>query len=409
MGGAGSMKSHMEGTVNYARRLVQTVLLVLLALLAVVLLIGLMERSAAALEFAASTPDPSDVAATPAPELTEGEADLELIDEDAPEPEETPTPLTFDEPFIKPTTAAQIYGTDAPGLRLEVFHVDDVHYKFTFYGTGDVLAYMQEHLRGEDIDYFFRYNLEMHAQREISLKGKIIFRKPTRHEAPRITKLSSELWCKQHVYHSKHPRIETNKISWLVSMPKWFNFDLADASGFDLTLYNAYDTRQKLVYHFDKDAVVTDTMLHTSLRKGGEMRVEVPDPTHLTVTITDPKLQDGYKNSPAEPGAIDPLWHAKAIINAKAWAEVKVEGKEGQDINSMDYYAGLYVRLKDNSNQYHATSSQLSDCQYRVEGNNVIMSLTLPKDTGANLKYIQKIAVDMNNGTVMQNNIYNVY
>lgn len=401
------MKGHMGETTNNARRLVQAVSLLLMALLVVGLLSAFTERSAAALEADASTPDPSDIAATPAPALEE--AELELVDEEESEPEETPTPLTFDEPFTKPATAAQVYGTDAPGLRLEVFNVDGTHYKFTFYGTGDVLKYMQEHLSGEDIDYFFRYNLEMHAQREIELKGKIIFRKPTRHEAPRVTKLSSELWCKQHVYHSKHPRIETNKISWLVTMPKWFNFDLDSASGFDLTLYNAYDTRQKLVYHFDKDAVVTDTMLHTSLRKGGELRVEVPNPTNLTITITDPKLQDGYKNSPTEPGAIDPLWHAKAIINAKAWAEAKVEGQDGQSIDNMDYYAGLYVRLKDNSNQYHAESSPLSDCQYRVEGNNVIMTLTLPEGTGVNLKYIQRIAVDMNNGTVMQNNIYNVY
>ena len=376
-------------------------------LLIALLIWGLWATSAKA--EASGTPAPS-ATVTPAPTATDEQEETDE-EESTPEPEETPTPLTFAGPAETPQVAAEVYGTDAPGLQMEVFQVDDSHFKITFYGTGDVLAYMREHLKAarEDVDYSYRYTLQMYGQREVQLKGKIIFREPKRGEDARITSLSSELWCKSIRYKTKHPQIKENKVSWLVNMEDWFNFDLDDVTGFDLTIYNAYDTRQKLTYYFDKESVVTDTLLYTSLRKGGTLRVEVPDSQNITVTIMDPKLRDGYKNSPDEPGAIDPFWQVKAIINAKAWVEFILEGQDGQDINSMDYHAGEYHRLKDNSNQYHATSSPVADCSYHINGNDVVMSMTLPAGIGFNLKYLEQIAVDMNNGTVLKNNIYNIY
>ena len=352
-------------------------------------------------------------AATPTPAA--GETSVTTPDpqeeEATPEPEETPTPLTFAAPGETPQIAAEVYGLDTPELRMEVFNVDGNHFKFTLYGTGDLLAHMREQLKAakEDIDYSYRYVLQMYGQREVQLKGKIIYREPKRGEDARITKLSTELWCKNLHYKSKHPRIDENKISWLVSMQDWFQFDLEEVSGFDLTIYNAYDTRQKVTYYFDKDSVVTDTLLYTSLRKGGTLRLQVHDSNSLTVTIMDPKLRDGYKNSPDEPGAIDPFWQVKAIINAKAWVEFILEGQEGQDINGMDFYAGEYHRLKDDSNKYHATSSPVTDCRYYINGNDVVMTMTLSEGIGVNLKYLEQIAVDMNNGTVLKNNIYNIY
>ncbi len=376
-------------------------------LLIVFLIFGVWVTSAKAEGAGTSAPS---AAVTPAPTTME-EQEEPKEEESIPEPEETPTPLTFSGPAETPQVAAEVYGTDAPGLRMEVFDVDGSHFKITLYGTGDVLSYMREQLKAakEDVDYSYRYILQMYGQREVQLKGKIIYREPKRGEDARITKLSSELWCKSTSFKSKHPRIEDNKISWLVSMENWFNFNLDSVSGFDLTIYNAYDTRQKLTYYFDKESVVTDTLLYTSLRKGGTLRLEVPDPQSITVTIMDPKLRDGYKNSPDEPGAIDPFWQVKAIINAKAWVEFILEGQEGQDISSMDFYAGEYHRLKDDSNKYHATSTPVTNCHYSINGNDVVMSMTLPTGIGYNIKYLEQIAVDMNNGTVLKNNIYNIY
>ena len=370
--------------------------LVLLALAALLLPLGLRAH-------AASTATPSAPAAvTPSPASGPEETA-------SPEPEETPTPLTFKLPAVAPEAAAQIYGEDVPGLRMEVFDVDDSHFKFTLYGIGELLSFMQEQLKGEDIDYSFRYDLRMLADREVNLKGKITYRQPKRGEDARITKISSELHCKELSYKSKHPRVEADKLSWLLTMRKWFGFDLDKVEGFEFTIYNAYDTRQKIVYKFDPNAVVTDTLLHTSLRKGGELRVQVHEKNSITLTITDPKLRDGYKNSPDEPGAIDPFWHVQAIINARGWVEAKIEGQDGQDIHNMDFYAGEYHRLKDDSNKYRATSTPVPVKAYKIEGNDVIMSFTVPVEAGLNLKYIEQIAVDMNNGTVLKNNIYNVY
>ncbi len=374
----------------------RTMAFALLALVTLLLPLGL--RAYAAEE---ATPAPA-AAVTPSP-VPEAEKTA------TPEPEETPTPLTFKAPAVAPETAANVYGTNVPGLRMEVFDVDGSHFKFTLYGIGELLSFMQEQLKGEDINYSFRYSLRMLAVREVNLKGKITYRQPKRGEDVRITKISSELHCKELSYKSKHPRVEADKLSWLLTMKKWFGFDLSKVSGFEFTIYNAYDTRQKIVYNFDTDAVATDTLLHTSLRKGGVLRVQVHDKNSITITITDPKLRDGYKNSPDEPGAIDPFWHVQAIINAKGWVEARIEGKDGQDIHNMDYYAGEYHRLKDDSNQYNATSAEVPVKSYKIDGNDVMMSLTVPSGAGLNLKYLEQIAVDMNNGTVLKNNIYNVY
>lgn len=375
--------------------------LILGTLLCAVLLIPMGTRAFAENEGAIVLP----AATTPSPNSD----DEALAPESTPEPDETPTPLTFDLPAVPPETIASVYGESMPGLRLEVFDIDGVNFKFTLYGIGDLLSAMQEKLKGEEKDYFFRYQLRTLTEREVSLKGKLIYRSPARGEDAQIAKVSTELHCKELIYHSKHPRVESNKLSWLVGMEKWFQFDLNDIGGFEFTIYNAYDTRQKITYYFDRSVAITDILLHTSLRKGGELLVQVHDGSNLTVTITDPKLRDGYKNSPDEPGAIDPFWQVRAIVNSKQWVEMVVEGQDGQNINEMDYYAGEYHRLKDNSNQYHAEATAVAVKSYSVSGNDVMMSMTVPTEAGMNLKYLQQIAVDMNNGTVLKNNIYNVY
>lgn len=323
--------------------------------------------------------------------------------------EEPPDELVFQTDPVMPSNVAAVYGTDVPGLWLEVFNVDGKFFKFTLYGIDDVMNVLHRQLKDEDADYFFRYKLRMLSEREVDFGGKLIFRAPARGEDARITKISTVLHCKGVSYHSRHPRVEQNKVSWLVAMPDWIGFRLDTVKGFEFSVYNAYDTRQKVSYQFETKDVVTDTLLYKVLRKSGVIRIEVPDPKNMIVTITDSKVAKGYQNSPEKPGAIEPFYHFKAIVSSKAWVEAKITYQPGQNFQNMDFYAGEYHRLKDGSNKYHATSTELANCSYRVEGNDVILHIQLPTDEHFGLQYVQQFAVDMNNGTILQYNIYNIY
>ena len=336
-----------------------------------------------------------------------GDAMVEVTEED--DDEENPAKLVFDKPIVLPTSAAEVFGTNIPGLRLEVHDVDGRFFKITLRGADDLLKVMQEQLKDEDVDYFFRYKLSMNTEHKVDLSGKLIFRVPKRGEEARITKLATSLRCKNLTYKSKHPRIEKNSVSWLVAMPKWIDFSLDKVDGFEFSVYNAYDTRQKIIYNFNTADITTDTLFYKVLRKSGVLRVEVPNALEMILTITDPKLVDGYVNASQKPGAIEPYYHIKAINDAKAWTELKISYQKGQDLNGMDFYAGEYHRLPDDSNKYNATSSPITDCSYKIEGDKLTIRVKLPEECGFGFPYLQQIAIDMNNGTVLQNNIYNIY
>lgn len=338
-------------------------------------------------------------------------------DED--EPENPFDPLVFSDSGTPPTEVDAAFGSISPNLRLEAYPVYVGHigkleqWKFTLYGTENMLSQMKDALTEKEAPFAFRYVLDILGEQDFALTGNISYGEKKGDSFASVTRFNTVLTVGDYRYidnlHSKCS--DENQLSWLVEMPTSAHFDINKVTGYRLRVYNAAKRLQRLTYEFEP-ALQTVTALYTPMRRGSSLKIDMPDEKHMTLTILDPRIPDGYTNSPEKKGDIKPYWHIKIVLSALEWFEIILDGTYGEPMDAMKFYCGHYVREEDDSNKYSPKSSVIetvADCAYAIDGDRITFSLQYPNDRPVDFTYIDYITVDMSNGRSFRVNQYPMF
>ena len=328
-------------------------------------------------------------------------------------------PLVFSDPGTPPTEVAAEFGDISPNLHLEAYPVYVGHvgkpdqWKFTLYGTENLLTEMKDALTEKEAPFPFRYVLEVQGEQVFTLIGNVSYGVKKGDSFASVTRFNTVQCVGDYRYidniHSKCS--DDNQLSWLIEMPSSAHFDIDKVKGYRFSIYNADKRLQRLVYDFAPD-IETVTALYAPMRRGASLKIDIPDERHMTMTILDPRIPDGYTNSPEKKGEVKPYWHVKIVLSALEWFEIILDGTYGEPMDAMKFYCGHYERKDDDSNKYSPQSDVIetvSDCAYAIDGETITFTLQYPADRPMDFTYIDYITVDMSNGRTFRVNRYPMF
>lgn len=281
-------------------------------------------------------------------------------------------------------------------LDMKLFSITDQLFKVTAHGLLDTLDSMQAALGdGEYCTYY--YTITMHALNGLELHGSLRY---APEEPSPVTRISAFARYLRTEHNARATLTESDGISWIVEIPKRLMFNARDISGCTVQIHTTGKNALSLEKKFDAADVLTDDSAVTEINDMCTLRVTVPEQKKLVVSIQDPLLKTGYTNSPDGQGSHSPVWYIKAKISTSLWVEAKLDGRESPTLDdNMQFRAGEYHYLKDGSNKYHAKTFDLSTASYHIDGDTIVMELTVPDELKHDFRKLIWIEITMNNGT----------
>ncbi len=186
-----------------------------------------------------------------------------------------------------------------------------------------------------------------------------------------------------------------DSIGWTISLDDWTGFHFDNVTGYDVVISSREDAALSIGRSYQPMDTKSMTLLDCGF-DGGRIRLDVATQKQMIIRLTDVDLSTGYPNSAEVAGDRAPVWQVKLPVNSYQWIAVTIDGSGGEPVGEMKATGTQFIETK--STAKNARPSSFDGVSYTVDGDTLVISVTVPDGQTYNVYEIAWLELTMGDG-----------